>query len=122
MLGSPSKGRSGLGFIPRVPLPVKGSKEHRKIVCDTLFEEHDKKVLDDTIQKYAASAASNNPAKDNSLVTLQLHWTYWCDYIRNDLSWKAIWAMGPDLMRFAVQATFNTISCPKNLVRWRESI
>ena len=29
--------------------------------------------------------------------------------------------MGPDLMRFAVQSTFNTMSCPKNRVRWRES-
>ena len=121
LLGSPAKGRCGLGYIPRVPLAPKGTKEHRKAVCDTLFEEHDKHLLDETIQKYANATAAKGSSHSNELVTLQLHWSYWCDYIRNDLSWKAIWAMGPDLMRFAVQSTFNTMSCPKNRVRWRES-
>ena len=120
LLGSPAKGRCGLGYIPRVPLAPKGTKEHRKAVCDTLFEEHDKQLLQDTIQKYANAASKGSP-QSNEIVTLQLHWSYWCDYIRNDLSWKAIWAMGPDLMRFAVQSTFNTMSCPKNEVRWKES-
>ena len=32
LLGSPTKGRSGLGVIPRVPLTAKGSLDHRKIV------------------------------------------------------------------------------------------
>ena len=85
-----------------------------------MFEEHDKQLLQDTIQKYANAASKGSP-QSNEIVTLQLHWSYWCDYIRNDLSWKAIWAMGPDLMRFAVQSTFNTMSCPKNEVRWKES-
>ena len=73
-----------------------------------------KQLLQDTIQKYANAAASKGSTHSNEIVTLQLRWSYWCDYIRYDLSWKAIWAMGPDLMRFAVQSTFNnTMSCPK---------
>ena len=121
LLGSPAKGRAGLGFIPRVPIPEKGTKEHRKLVCDTIFEEHDKQLLEDTIQKYSAAASKKDPESPISASSLQLHWIYWCDFIRNDLSWKAIWAMGADLMRFAIQSTFNTMSCPKNMVRWRES-
>ena len=58
LLGSPAKGRCGLGYIPRVPLAPKGTKEHRKAVCDTLFEVYDKQLLDDTIQKYANASAA----------------------------------------------------------------
>ena len=61
LLGSPAKGRAGLGFIPRVPFPDKGTKEHRKLVCDTIFEEHDKQLLEDTIQKYSAAASKKDP-------------------------------------------------------------
>ena len=74
LLGSPAKGRCGLGYIPRVPLAPKGTKEHRKAVCDTLFEEHDKQLLDDTIQKYANATAAKGSPHNNKLVTLQLHW------------------------------------------------
>ena len=78
-------------------------------------------MLEDTIQKYSETASKQDPLAIQKFNSLQLHWIYWCDYIRNDISWKAIWAMGPDLMRFAIQATFNTMSCPKNKVRWKES-
>ena len=108
LLGSPAKGRMCLGYIPQPPFPEKNTKEHRNIVCDTLFEVHDKQVLEDTVQKYSETASKKDSLVFQKFNTLQLHWIYLCDYIRNDLSWKAIWAMGPDLMRFAIQATFNT--------------
>jgi len=96
---------------------TEGTKEHRKIVCDTIFEEHDKEVLKETLEKYSNKVLPS----DKPYQTLQLHWINWCNYIRNDFSWKAIWATGPDLFRFAIQSTFNTMSCPKNKVRWKES-
>ena len=68
------------------------TKEHRKLVCDTIFEEHDKQLLEDTIQKYSAAASKKDPEAPISASSLQLHWIYWCDFVRNDLSWKAIWA------------------------------
>ena len=114
--GNPATGRLGLGYIPCIPFPEKDTKEHRKIVCDTVFEEHDKRLLLDTYDRYNKASPEGQPHQ-----SLQLHWMSWCDYIRNDFSWKAIWAMGPDLLRFAIQSTFNTMSCPKNQVCWKES-
>ena len=63
-------------------------------MCDTLFEEHDKQLIEDTIHRYANAAAAKGLSQSNKLVTLQLQWSK----IRNDMSWKAIWAMGPVLM------------------------
>ena len=83
----------GLGFIPCVPFPEKGTKEHRKIVCDTIFEEHD------TIQKYSTAASRKDTEAPISGSSLRLHWIYWCNFVRNDLSWKAIWTMRVDLIR-----------------------
>ena len=52
---------------------------------------------------------------------LQFNWKSWNDYIRKDLSWKCIWATPPDLLRFIIGSTFNTLPSPNNRVRWRIS-
>ena len=41
--------------------------------------------------------------------------------MKNDLSWKCIWAFGPQLLRFCVQSCFNTLPSPNNCVRWNFS-
>ena len=82
-------------------MPEKGTKEHCKIVCDTIIEEHDKEVLNEKINQSAEGFRS-----------LQLSWTQWCDYIKNDFSWKTIWATPPKLLRFAIGSTYNTLPSP----------
>ena len=43
LVGSVCKGKAGFGYIPSEPFPAKGTKNHRKLVSDTVFEEHDKR-------------------------------------------------------------------------------
>ena len=104
ILGHTQSGTAGLGFIPIEQIPVKGSKEYRKAVADTVANVHDQIVLSSQDGKY-----------------LQLNWNTWSRYVRNDLSWKCIWAFGPQLLRFCVQSCFNTLPSPNNCVRWNLS-
>ena len=52
-------------------------------------------------------------------LSVQGQWTNWCDYVQNDLSWKVIWALPPNLLAFCLGATYNTLPSPSNLKRWR---
>ena len=107
LVGSVCKGKAGFGYIPSEPFPAKGTKDHRKLVSDTVFEEHDKRRLQEETEE--------------KLKVLQFNWKSWNDYIRKDLSWKCIWATPPDLLRFIIGSTFNTLPSPNNRVRWRIS-
>ena len=89
---------------PSQNIPPVGTKDYRKLVSDTVAITHDQMILD-----------SNEGKK------LQTNWTSWSNFLRNDLSWKCIWALGPNLLRFCVQSTFNTLPSPNNLLRWRIS-
>ena len=101
ILGHTQVGKAGLGLIPQSKFPPPGTKEHRKLVSDTVFEEHDK----DSVE-----------TSDN---VLQTSWRHWCDYVRNDLSWKTIWATPARLLQFCIGSTFNTLPSPSNLARWK---
>ena len=107
IVGSVCQGKAGFGYIPSEPFPAKGTKDHRKLVSDTVFEEHDKRRLQEETEE--------------KLKVLQFNWKSWNDYIRKDLSWKCIWATPPDLLRFIIGSTFNTLPSPNNRVRWRIS-
>ena len=50
---------------------------------------------------------------------LQGYWTKWCDFVKNDLSWKTLLAMPSSLISFCLGATFDTLPCPSNLKCWR---
>ena len=102
ILGHTQTGKAGLGYTPIEQIPAKGSKEYRKAVSDTISNIHDQVQL------------SSQDGK-----RLQLNWTTWSNYVRNDLSWKCIWAFGPQLLRFCVQSSFNTLPSPNNCVRWK---
>ena len=80
-VGSVCKGRAGFGCIPSEPFPAKGTKEHRKLVSETVFEEHDKRRLQEETE--------------DKLKVLQFNWKTWNGYVQNDLSWKCIWATPP---------------------------
>ena len=50
---------------------------------------------------------------------LQGYWTKWCDFVKNDLSWKTLLVMPSSLISFCLGATFDTLPSPSNLKRWR---
>ena len=94
-------GKAGLGYTPSQNLPPVGTKDYRKLISDNVAIAHDQMIL-----------GSNEGKK------LQTNWTTWSNFLRSDLSWKCIWALGPNLLRFCVQSTFNTLPSPNNLLRW----
>ena len=49
---------------------------------------------------------------------LQGNWTRWCNYIKNELSWKHLLVTSPRLTSFVLGATFDTLPSPTNLKRW----
>ena len=51
---------------------------------------------------------------------LQGYWTKWCDFVKNDLSWKTLLGMPSSLISFCLGATFDTLPSPSNLKRWRQ--
>ena len=104
ILGHTQVGRAGLGLIPQTKFPSVGTKEHRKLVSDTVFDEHDKDSV------------------ETSDLVLQTSWRHWCDYVKNDLSWKTIWATPARLLQFCIGATFNTLPSPSNLARWKIAV
>ena len=101
ILGHTQTGKAGLSLMPNQQIPDKGSKEYRKALSDTVAQTHDQQVL-----------ATEEGKK------LQNSWTEWTNFVRNDLTWKCIWAYGPNLVQFCVQSSFNTLPSPNNLLRW----
>ena len=53
------------------------------------------------------------------MLNLYSYWTKWCDFVKNDLSWKTLLAMPSSLISFCLGATFDTLPSPSNLKRWR---
>ena len=104
ILGHTQTGKAGFGYTPIQQIPGKGTKEYRKAVSDTVSQTHDKAMI----------ACQEGK-------TLQLNCTTWSNYVRNDLTWKCMWAYGPQLLRFCVQSCFNTLPSPDNIVRWGKS-
>ena len=102
MVGVPQLGKSGIGLAPGKPFPRKGTKEYRKAVSDIVAEEHDLAITSSSFSK-----------------PLQHSWLAWSAYVQNDLSWRHIPVMPPGLLQFCVQATYNTLPSPSNLVRWQ---
>ena len=101
IVGHTQTGKAGFGYTPIQHFPDKGSKEHRKAVSDTVSRVHDQSKL---------------ASQEGKM--LQTNWLTWCNYIRNDLSWRCIWAYGPQLVRFCVEACYNTLPSPNNKLRW----
>ena len=102
LVGVPHSRRSGIGIAPEKPLPTSGKKEYRKAVSDLVAQEHDQAIVSSMYSK-----------------PLQHSWLAWSAYVQNDLSWRHMPVMPPGLLQFCVQATYNTLPSPSNLVRWQ---
>ena len=51
-------------------------------------------------------------------LSLQGNWMKWCDYVKQDLSWKTVLALPQCLISFCIGATYDTLPSPSNLARW----
>ena len=101
ILGYHQHNRAGLGSIKRAEVPLKQTHDYRKLVSSKVQELEEEQYLAKAVQ-----------------LRLQGNWTKWCNYIRNDLSWKVLLATPPSLTSFLLGATFNTLPSPSNLKRW----
>ena len=48
------------------------------------------------------------------------NWMKWCEYVKQDLSWKTLLALPQCLLSFCIGATYDTLPSPSNLVRWKK--
>ena len=102
ILGHTQTGRAGFGLITRKKIPPKQSYEYRRLVTDTIKDFEEEVSMAKAVQ-----------------LQVQGHWTKWCSYVKNDLSWKTLLAMSQSLLKFSLGATFDTLPSPSNLKRWR---
>ena len=101
--GPPQFGRAGLGLLKSSPIPNdKQSHEYRKLISVTSRE------IDE----------ETNISKASQL-QIQGQWTRWENYVKNDLSWRSILAMPPNLLHFCLSSTYDVLPSPSNLKRWR---
>ena len=50
---------------------------------------------------------------------VQAQWTRWMNYVQQDLSWDSLMAMPANLASFFLGFTYDTLSSPTKLKRWR---
>ena len=104
VLGYHQHNRAGLGFIKQTEVPPKQTHDYRKLVSD--------KVHDLEEEQYFAKAVQ---------LRVQGNWTRWCNYIKNELSWKHLLVTSPPrLTSFVLGATFDTFSVKNPSVKSEE--
>ena len=96
--------RAGFRSVPLKPIPEKNTAEYRRLIADT-----------------ANNIAEEDHLPQASLLSLQGNWLKWCDYVKNDFSWKCLFSWPRPLISFCIGATYETLPCPSNLKRWRIS-
>ena len=103
IIGISQTSRAGFGSVryERVPRSTQSSA-YRKLVTTA--------VKNQVENEYSAKSVG---------MPLQCHWTNWVDYIKNDLRWKDILGMPPNLLSFCLNATYNTLPSPANLKRMK---
>ena len=95
------KGGFGLTKLPAIPSD-KHCHAYRKLISVT------SKEIDENA----------NVCKALSL-QVQGQWMRWENYVKNDLSWKSILALPPNLLAFCISSTYDVLPSPSNLKRWR---
>jgi len=97
-MGYKHQGYSGFGLAKPFLVPPKGSQAYMKFISDLSEEIDGEESLAKTVQLH-----------------LQGNWTRWCDYI------KIIADNAKSLVSFCIQAAYDLLPCPSNLVRWKLS-
>ena len=104
ILGYHQTHRAGFGSLSIPEVPPKHSHAYRRLLSSLVneFEE----------EKYHAKAVQ---------LQIQGQWTKWCNYVKQDFSWKTLLGLPPNLLSFCLGATYDTLPSPSNLHRWHLS-
>ena len=102
LLGYHQTNRAGFGSFHQPETPAKHSHAYRKLVSSVLVEEDDEVFRSKAVQLH-----------------LQGYWMRWCDFMKNDLSWKTLLGMPSSLLSFCLNTTYGTLPSPSNLKRWQ---
>ncbi|XP_057305436.1 uncharacterized protein LOC130642368 [Hydractinia symbiolongicarpus] len=103
IMGLPHFGKGGLGLCPKHKgTSLRQSHSYRKLVSVTAKEIDGEKDISRALQ-----------------LQVQGSWTRWDNYIKNDLSWKSLLAMPPNLLSFCLSSTYDVLPSPSNLRCWR---
>ena len=102
LLGYHQSNKAGFGSFHQPDIPAKNSHAYRKLVSSMLEEDDNDVFRAKAVQLY-----------------LQGYWMKWCDYIKNDLSWKTLLNLPSTLVSFCLNATYDTLPSPSNLRRWQ---
>ena len=97
VIGYHQTSRAGFGSFKSPSIPRRNSDEYRRLISDLVGE----------VDKNAYHAKSVQ-------LHLQGYWTKWCDFVKNDLSWKTLLAMPFSLISFCLGATFDTLPSHSN--------
>ena len=102
VIGYHQTSRAGFGSFKSPSIPRRNSHEYRRLISDLVGEVDENAYHAKSVQLH-----------------LQGYWTKWCDFVKNDLSWKTLLAMPSSLISFCLGATFDTLPSPSNLKCWR---
>ena len=102
VIGYHQTSRVGFGSFKSPSIPRRNSHEYRRLISDLVSEVDENAYHAKSVQLH-----------------LQGYWTKWCDFVKNDLSWKTLLAMPSSLISFCLGATFDTLPSPSNLKLWR---
>ena len=102
VIGYHQTSRAGFGSFKSPSIPRRNSHEYRRLISELVGEVDE--------NAYHAKSVQLN---------LQGYWTKWCDFVKNDLSWKTLLAIPSSLISFCLGATCDTLPSPSNLKRWR---
>ena len=102
VIGYHQTSRAGFGSFKSPSILCRNSQEYRRLISDLVSE----------VDENAYHAKS---------VQLHLHsyWSKWCDFVKNDLSWKTLLAVPSSFISFSLSATFDTLPSRSNLKHWR---
>ena len=103
ILGHTQTNKAGLGRTKMSRMPCRGSKEHRKLISDSVVEQE----------------GETDFLKAADLL-VQCQWVKWKSYVQNNLRWRDILGMPPNLLQFCLGATYNVLPSASNLVRWHQ--
>ena len=98
VIGYHQTSRAGFGSFKSPSILHRNSQEYRRLISDLVGEVDENAYHAKSVQLH-----------------LQGYWTKWCDFVKNDLSWRTLLVMPSSLISFCLGATFDTLPSTSNL-------
>ena len=98
VIGYHQTSRAGLGSFKNQFIPRRNGHEFRKLFSDVVNEVDENTYQAKSVQFHLSG-----------------YWSKWCDFVKNDPSWKTLPAVPPSLISFCLGAIFDTMPSPSNL-------